>query len=187
MTADSQSPTAPSPEAPTSPLRWPQVIAASKASLFCAAALLCLDVVLHGSYLFSILICPIWFLACIVRNSIWQPGRAIALFRVAVPALTLGIVLANTAIQWTIAEGNAAHIIKACDDFHAANGRYPKTLNELVPRFLNSIPRAKYSLMDGEFTYYCDKESGHCILWWCKIPFGKEVYGFESKRWRYID
>lgn len=149
--------------------------------------LFCLDVVGDGSYLFSGLVCPIWFLMSVVKNLIWRPRRGVALLRIAIPALTLGIVLANTAIQWTIAEGNAAQIIKASEEFHAAKGRYPKTLDELVPEYLSSVPRAKYSL-NGKFWYYCDGESGRPILWWCKVsPFGKEVYGFESKRWRYID
>ncbi len=188
MNADSQNPTAPSPEAPTSPLRWPQVIAASRTSLRCAAALICFDVVLDGSYLWSILVCPIWFLVSVVKSLIERPKWAVGLFRVAIPAMTLGIVLASTAIQWTIAEGKAVQIINACEDFHAANGRYPKTLNELVPRYLKSVPRAKYCLISGEFVYSSNEESGRCILWWCKIlPFGTEVYSFEDKRWRFID
>ena len=79
MTADSQSPTVSSPEAPKLPLRWRQVIAASRTSLYGAAVLFCLDVVVDGSYLFSILVCPIWFLISAVKNLIGRPRRAIAL------------------------------------------------------------------------------------------------------------
>ena len=175
-------------DAETSPLRWRQVIAASRTSLNGATVLFCFDVVLGGSYLFSVLVCPIWFLVSVVKSLIERPQWGVGLFRVATPAVTLGIVLASTAIQWTIAEGNAVQIINACEEFHAANGRYPKTLNELVPRYLKSIPRAKYCLISGEFVYSFDKESGRCILWWCKIlPFGTEVYSFADKRWRFID
>jgi hypothetical protein len=164
-------------------------MATTWAGLLGVAALLCHDVVFQGSCLFSILVCPIWLLVSVVENFIGRPGWRIALFRVAIPAVTLGIVLANTAIQWTIAEQNAAHIIKACEEFHVANGRCPKTLDELVPQHLQSIPRAKYCLspMDSKFSSYSSSDGDQSILWWYKVPFGKEVYDFQSKQWRYID
>ena len=145
---------------------------------------------LYGNYLFSFFACPIWFLLSIVKNLKERPGSRVALFRIAVPIVTLGVVFANTAIQWTIADANAERIINACEEFHAANGRYPQTLDELVPSYLKSIPRAKYCLspMDSKFSYYSPSEADlHPILWWCKVPFGKEVYNFQTKKWRYID
>lgn len=171
-------------DAETSPLRWRQVIAAAWVSLFFAAALLCLDVVVDGDYLFSILVCPIWLMASVVKNLIGRPGWRIALFRVAIPAVTLGIVLANTAMQWDIGDANGERVVKACEDFHVDNGQYPKTLDELVPRYLPSVPRAKYSL-DGKFWYY-NHGSGYTLCW-VKIGFCRKVYSSETEQWRHLD
>lgn len=134
------------------PSGWWSVVAASRLSLLGAAVSLCLDVGMDGSYMFSILACPFWFLASVIKNLIERPGWRVALLRIAIPPLTLGIALGNTALQWKIAETNADRIIKACEQFHVANGRYPKTLDELVPQYLPSVPRAKYCLL-GVFWY----------------------------------
>ena len=162
---------------------------APRESLMAAMLLVAVDVVISGSFLFSYLACPIWFLLSVVKNVIQRPGWRIALFRIAVPALTLGSVLVNNVVQWKIAEVNAERIIRACDDFHAANGRYPHTLDELVPQHLGSIPRAKYCLFQGELVYCSlDKEGSCCFFWWYKVPpFGKELYSFEDRRWDYLD
>ncbi len=68
------------------------------------------------------------------------------------PFLTLGIAMGNGCLQWKISDANAERIIKACDEFRAVNGRYPLELNELVPKYLPSIPPAKYSMMGKFFT-----------------------------------
>ena len=160
---------------------------AARASLIGAMLLVVVDAVLGGSYLFSILACPIWFLVSVIKNLIELPGWSIALFRIAVPALTLGSVLGITAIQSKIADTNAKRIINACEEFHDANGRYPHTLDELVPRYLGSIPRAKYCLMFGDFWYF-NYPGSSCMLMWVKVPpFGRNIYHFEDRRWGYLD
>ena len=103
-----------------------------------ALALLAWDAVLSGSFLTSFMICPIWFLVSVLKNAIQLPGWGLALFRIIVPAVTLGLVLANNAVQLGIAEANATRIIAACEEFHATSGRFPKTLDELVPRYMPS-------------------------------------------------
>ena len=156
-------------------------------SLFGAGFLLFWDVVC-GFYAFSIIVCPIWFIVSVFRNRIVGTEWRIALFRAAIPALTLGIALVNTFIQWKIADVNGERIVKACESFHSDSGRYPKTLNELVPRYLPSIPRAKYSL-DGDFGYYNSGDSSGPApaLWWNKFGFLRKIYSFESKEWDYLD
>jgi general secretion pathway protein G len=36
---------------------------------------------------------------------------------------------------------NLSHMRKAIEDFHAKEGRYPRSLEELVPNYLRKIPR----------------------------------------------
>jgi hypothetical protein len=50
----------------------------------------------------------------------------------------LGLVLANDAVQYRIGKANAAQIITACEEFHAANGKFPQTLNPSYATGLHS-------------------------------------------------
>ena len=155
-------------------------------SLFGAGFLLFLDVVSFGNYLYSIFVCPIWFFVSLIRNGIVGTEWRLARFRIAMPALTLGIALANTSIQLKIADINGERVVKACEAFHTDNGRYPKTLNELVPRYLPSVPRAKYCMV-GHFIYYNLEEGFPPMLWWNKWGYVNRHYYFETKEWHDLD
>jgi hypothetical protein len=149
-----------------------------------ALALLAGDVVFGGTYMLSALICPVWFILSTMKNAVERPGWRLALLRIAIPALTLAVVLANNSLQWRIAEANSTEIIAACEAFHAANGTYPKTLGELVPRYMASVPRAKYCLIFGEFVYFPEQPM---LMWYAIPPYGREIYNFEERRWSYLD
>ena len=152
-----------------------------------AVTLLVLDVILMGSFEFSILACPLWFVVSIVKNAFQRPGWRIALIRIGIPVVTLSLVLLNDVVQREIAERNAEKVIDACEKFHAENDRYPKTLDELVPQYLLSVPRAKYC-MDGQFRYWNFEEDNDAILVWYVIPpYGRSVYNFKEQRWGYVD
>ena len=155
-------------------------------SIFAAILLLFFDVANSGSYLMSSIFCPVWLFISIVKNASQRPGWRVALLRIAIPILTLGVVWANNSFQWRIAEANAARIVKACEDFHAANGRFPKTLDELVPRYTPRVPRAKYCLTWGDFVYV--NNQGTPILWWYVVPpYCCKIYNFEQHRWSCLD
>ena len=150
-----------------------------------ALVLLALDAAFSGSYLMSILFCPMWFWVSILKNAIQCPGWRLALLRMAIPAVTLGLVLANDEVQYRIGKANAPRIIAACEEFHAANGTFPKTLDELVPRYIPSVPRAKYCLMWGDFVYF--NYGTPMLVWYVVPPFGRKIYDFEEGRWSYLD
>ncbi len=60
-----------------------------------------------------------------------------------------------------------------------------RTLDELVPDQLPSVPRAKYCLAYGRFLYF---NYGRPMLGWYVVPpFGRRTYDFETRRWSYID
>jgi hypothetical protein len=152
-----------------------------------AFAILLVDVVLFGSSILSLVVCPIWFIFSMLKNAIQRPGWRLALIRIAIPVLTLGLVLVNDTIQYRIAESNTLRIIAACEEFNANNGKFPHILDELVPQYLPSIPRTKYCLVLGEFRYW-NSDDGHPILVWYVIPpYGRNVYDFGDKRWNYLD
>ena len=134
----------------------------------------------------SFMFCPLWFLISILKNAIQRPGWRLALLRIAIPAATLGLALANDDVQCKIGEANAPRIVAACEEFRAANGRFPKTLDDLVPAYLPSIPRAKYCLDYGEFRYW-NIDGSPILVWYLVPPYGRKIYDFEKRRWNYID
>jgi hypothetical protein len=168
-------------ETPRAAFSWRGI----RKSLIGAFLLLFWDAVLGGTFLTSLMICPIWFLVSLFKNIIQLPGWRIALVRIAMPVLVLGLVLANDSFQYKIGEKNVHIVIDACEKFHAANGEYPKSLDELVPQYLPHIPRAKYCLAWGEFMYF---NNGHPMLvWYIVPPHGRKIYTFVDRRWNYID
>lgn len=147
--------------------------------------LLAWDVVYAGSFLLTLMVVPIWLLVSILKNAIERSRWEISLLRIAIPALTLGLVLANNAVQLRIARANSALLVAACNEYNTANGQFPKALEELVPRYLPCVPRAKYCVT-GKFLYM--NYQGHALLVWYSFPvFGKNVYDFEKGRWSYRD
>jgi hypothetical protein len=153
-----------------------------RGSIIGASVLLLFDAV-NGTFI-SAGICPIWFLVSLVKTIRKRPGWGIGLSRIAIPVLALAIVAGNAAIQSKVANANAELIIVACEQFRAATGKYPDQLGELVPKYLSSIPRAKYSLAFSDFRYR-NLNGNHLLMWDERPPFGRRMYDFESRKWRY--
>ncbi len=86
------------------------------------------------------------------------------------------------------ARRNAEQIIAACKAFHERHGRFPQTLEELVPGFLPSIPPAKYTGSPFGFTYDVEPDARRHVLGWTEvIPFGRPYYVLEEDWWGYLD
>jgi hypothetical protein len=159
-----------------------------RGTLFCCAVVLFLDVVLSGSYLYAALVLPICFLVNVVRAIAWRTSWGVAAAHVLIPIATLLLVLANNSLQVSIAQSNSARLILACEHYRLANGNYPQRLDELVPQYFSSIPRAKYCLFWGDFQYFSSPPEFHLLVWTELPPFGRWVYGFDETRdWNYLD
>src|SRR4051812_19245907 len=78
-----------------------------KRSVVAAAVLLAWDGALYGSLVMSSIFCPIWFLVSLLKGAIDRPGGGLALVRIEIPAMTFGLLWANTTIQLGVAEANA--------------------------------------------------------------------------------
>jgi hypothetical protein len=160
-------------------------LTAIRGTMICALIVVLLDVLIGGSYLFATLICPIWFLVAVFRAIIPPPSLGVAVARVMIPLVTLLLVIANYSLQQRIAMANAARVIQACEQYRKAGGAYPQRLDNLVPGYLSSIPKAKCCFAFNEFSYLAS--AGH-ILVWCECPpFGRRVYNFETGNWKYLD
>ena len=79
----------------------------------------------------------------------------------------------------------ATRVIEACRLYEAKHGKLPDRLADLVPEQLESVPRAKYTLVFGEFTYWAS--GTHTLLYVALPPSGRRLYHFEEDRWSTMD
>ncbi len=85
-----------------------------------------------------------------------------------------------------LTEARAARVIGAVERYQGQQGRFPERLDKLVPAFLPSVPRAKYTLMLGEFVYLASPER-HTLMWVVTPAVDRRTYNFETKQWEYLD
>jgi hypothetical protein len=78
---------------------------------------------------------------------------------------------------WT-ATSRAQTLIVACQAYKQDHAAFPQRLDDLVPKYLPSIPRAKYTLMWGEFTYRAPT-----LSYVAMPPVGRRLYNLEEGRW----
>ena len=100
--------------------------------------------------------------------------------------------IAGLAALGTIVYGNvvarerAETLIVAIEQFYARHGRYPESLEEVVPVFIAEIPKAKYVLTAETFRY-SSRDSSHWLMYVEVPPFGRKIYTFEDHKWTYLD
>lgn len=158
-----------------------------RGSLNAAAVLLALDVAYFGSTFLSSVFCPIWILVSLLKNAIQRPGWGLALVRIGIPALTFWLVRVNNDFQLAVAKENAQRVVAACEKYHAANGRFPKDLDELVPQYIHSVPFAKYCLGPGSRFYYYYHSEKPLLVWQVVTPYFRRIYHFDTRSWSYLD
>jgi hypothetical protein len=159
---------------------WFSAFSTSKKSLLWMAAILLFDVGEEGFYTWSLIACPPWLFMSSIKAIVQQPDWRTCVVRIAMPILTFAIAYGNGELQWKISDINAERIIKACDEYQADNGRFPDKLDDLVPKYLASVPPAKYC-MTGDFKYYSNK------LWWNRHDFHRRIYYLNERRWSALD
>lgn len=140
-----------------------------------AAVIIVFDVVLTGSTRLALL-CPLWITLSCIRSAFTRPGWSTFLVRCAVPACVMMASVFSSDIQERLAERSTESISLACCRFRNANGRWPRTLNELVPEYFDVLPRAKWRWYGeaGRFLYLpAHDTSGPSLFRWNRIGFGQ--------------
>jgi hypothetical protein len=128
-----------------------KILAQLNGSIALASILIFIDVVVEGCYEFSPMVCPVWLAISLIKGLVKRASPGIAAARLLIPIATLLLVLGNYFVQTRIAWANSATLIQACESYHKDNGKYPDRLDQLVPRYLSSVPSAKYCLMCNDF------------------------------------
>lgn len=84
-----------------------------------------------------------------------------------------------------LAQHRAESLVAAITSFHQKYHRYPKTLDNLVPEYIDHVPLAKYTLTFNSFFYYAG-DDGDAILYYVDLPpFGHPIYDFKIAKWDY--
>jgi hypothetical protein len=96
-------------------------------------------------------------------------------------------IVATIYLNNRIASRQADRVIAACRQYETKYRRLPDTLQEVVPEFLPGIPRAKYTLLYGDFSYFVSYEKKHHLYYVAFPPFARAIYSFESGRWSTFD
>ena len=105
----------------------------------------------------------------------------------------LGIYLAAVAAVFALNHANnrlaqqrADALVSAVGAFHAKYARYPGSLDELVPEFIDRVPLAKYTLGMNRFSYL--ERQGDAHLSYVEFPpFGRPIYRFSRGSWGNLD
>lgn len=90
------------------------------------------------------------------------------------------------ALNNRIAQSRAEALVSAVKSFHSENQRYPQSLEELVPRYIEHVPLAKYTLIFNQFRYVTS-DNGTYLEYMDMPPFGRPVYSFSRGEWLYLD
>ena len=91
-------------------------------------------------------------------------------------------VLVSIYLNNSIAVKRAGTIIDALTQYRAELGEYPADVYDLVPDFIEKIPRAKYSYANQRFTYEVE-EGRHVLSFGVLPPSGRSYYVMEDGKW----
>lgn len=106
--------------------------------------------------------------------------------KIIVYSVMVATIFTVKAINNNLAKTRAEQLIIAINKFKVINRRYPSTLNELVPKLITEIPKAKYTFWFNSFEY-TNMEGFTTLLYTDFPPFGRPYYDFDKQEWRYID
>ena len=159
-----------------------------RASIAIAVALLVLDILVFQGFLVAF---------CTAYVVLWSVPQALAAWRrpearrawfirstaYGCAGLAMaGIVMLNRAL----AVQGAEDIVAAVENFRAAENRYPKELEELVPRYLDRLPRGDVRPWGSIYRYWDVDEAR--FLSYTKPPWPvRHIYDFRKRQWRYDD
>ncbi|HEY7099840.1 MAG TPA: hypothetical protein VH437_24160 [Terriglobales bacterium] len=118
-------------------------------------------------------------LICVIIYFLDKPPSR-NLLRVALVFGALGAASQSWSVfNWHVAQNRAAPVIKACEEFRRSNGVYPRSLDQLVPEFLPSLPRPSYTWMGRRYGYASEPPR----LYFAAMFHGVVTYDFESHHW----
>jgi len=85
-----------------------------------------------------------------------------------------------------IAQSRADVLVSSVKKFYSENQHYPQSLDDLVPKYVEQIPSAKYTFMFNDFIYVNTERDAY--LGYTEVPpFGRPYFSFVKGQWLYMD
>jgi hypothetical protein len=154
-----------------------------------AAFLFALDALVLNAVCFS-LICGLFVvmvgvpLSFIKRHEAFRRQTLIDIAIYLLVSLVPVIVMVN--VNAHVAHARAERLIAAIECCRTATGAYPRELADLVPEFIDRVPRAQYTLI-GSFSYVYWGTEKPPSLWYNPHAMDHRIYDFKTKKWGYLD
>lgn len=155
-----------------------------------AVSLFMVDALVLGSFaiaVYAVIALVFWM---IPRTLLALKRRNVLIVRAQKTAIYLcmtAAIMAAYAGNNYLAKSRANTIISAVNQFKTEQHKYPESLKELVPKFIKAVPRAKYTLMFGEFVYSRSGNGSARLMYFGFPPFERRYYNFDSHRWTVVD
>lgn len=162
-----------------------------KRSVIWASGFYIWDVLVYGmpviGLVFSFLAFVFYGLFAMVRKA--KQERELArryAWRGLIYLITVAAILGSHNLNLKLGAANAERIIAAVEGFYNEENRFPKTLEELVPVYLERVPRAAVRFNANTYRYW--NEGDRYQLLWVKVPpYLRAVYDFSTKEWLVFD
>lgn len=116
----------------------------------------------------------------------FAPTRPQRLRNLGIYLSSVVLVFALNHLNNQIAQSRADVLVSAVKKFYSENQHYPKSLDDLVPRYVDHIPSAKYTFTFSEFKYE-NSEYGAYLMYVELPPFGRPYFSFSQNEWLYMD
>lgn len=82
----------------------------------------------------------------------------------------------------SLARRGAVRLAAACEEYKAKTGAYPETVRELVPGYLAKMPRARHTIMWGQYAVVGDK-----VMFLLEPGLLAHSYEISSGAWKVVD
>ncbi|MBF0530626.1 MAG: hypothetical protein HQK55_15445 [Deltaproteobacteria bacterium] len=150
--------------------------------------LFALDAVIFHTCLIAIMVATIWPVLLIRALFAWKNKDLLKkrLITCGILAVTVMMIIIVSALNRQVTLQRAQIIIAACQKYQADHGNYPDGLTDLIPRYLERLPRLNYTLNGGK-VHYLVREGHHQLVFATLPPFGRDYYILEENRWGQTD
>ena len=153
--------------------------------LFFAGLLFVMDALIVNVVFFSLLVGIPLVVVGLPLLLLKRDGRRQGLGIIGIFAGVLVMVVVMVKVNAYVAPLHADRLIVAIESYRAATGVYPKELDDLVPKFIDHVPRAQYTL-GGRFWYSGGGTAEPPKLWYNPHQMDHRIYRFETKDWGYL-
>ena len=157
-------------------------------ALIIAGGLFILDAFVFNQGIIALVTIPVIIIMLLI-TLIFKKYRAKYKKRLVVIGIYLVMsvmIIASIRVNNKIAENRGEMLIEHCENYKAKYGSYPGALSDLVPEYIEKIPRAKYALQYNDFKYTANQNK-HLLMYVAFPPHGRVYYCFEEGEWEQMD